>query len=71
MKVARYLAARINRAVQREDEFLCRRVQQGLGSPSYEPGPLSTLEGCMLEFHDLLRERIPEVRLAAPPAQFA
>jgi hypothetical protein len=57
--------------VQREDESLCRRVQQGLASPSYEPGPLSRLENCMLEFHNLLRERIPEVRLPSPPARFA
>jgi phenylpropionate dioxygenase-like ring-hydroxylating dioxygenase large terminal subunit len=71
MKVARYLAARINRQVQREDEFLCRRVQQGLASSSYEPGPLSSLEGCMLEFHDMLRERIPEVRQASAPPRFA
>ena len=71
MKLVRYLAARINRQVQREDEFLCRRVQQGLSSPSYEPGPLSTLESCMLKFHDVLRERIPEVRLAEAPARFA
>ena len=42
MKVARYLAMRINRQVQREDEFLCKRVQRGLASSSYEPGPLST-----------------------------
>jgi phenylpropionate dioxygenase-like ring-hydroxylating dioxygenase large terminal subunit len=71
MRIARYLSARINRQVQREDEFLCKRVQQGLASSSYEPGPLSQLENCMLEFHDLLRERIPEVRLAAAPARFA
>jgi phenylpropionate dioxygenase-like ring-hydroxylating dioxygenase large terminal subunit len=71
MRVVRYLSARINRQVQREDEFLCRRVQQGLASSSYEPGPLSTLENCMLEFHDLLREKIPEVRLADAPATFA
>ncbi|HEY3786992.1 MAG TPA: aromatic ring-hydroxylating dioxygenase subunit alpha [Steroidobacteraceae bacterium] len=71
MKVVRYLAMRINRQVQREDEFLCRRVQRGLASSSYEPGPLSQLESCMLEFHDLLRERIPEVRLASPPPRFA
>jgi phenylpropionate dioxygenase-like ring-hydroxylating dioxygenase large terminal subunit len=70
MRIARYLSARINRQVQREDELLCKRVQQGLASSSYEPGPLSTLEGCMLEFHDLLRERIPEVRLPRAPAQF-
>ena len=71
MRIVRYLAARINRQVQREDAFLCRRVQQGLASASYEPGPLSRLENCMLEFHDLLRERIPEVRLPEPPARFA
>jgi phenylpropionate dioxygenase-like ring-hydroxylating dioxygenase large terminal subunit len=71
MRIARYLNMRINRQVQREDEFLCRRVQQGLASGSYEPGPLSRLENCMLEFHDLLRERIPEVCLPEPPARFA
>jgi phenylpropionate dioxygenase-like ring-hydroxylating dioxygenase large terminal subunit len=70
MRIARYLSARINRQVQREDEFLCRRVQLGLASGSYEPGPLSRLENCMLEFHELLRERIPEVRQASPPARF-
>jgi phenylpropionate dioxygenase-like ring-hydroxylating dioxygenase large terminal subunit len=71
MRVVRYLATRINRQIQREDRFLCERVQQGLASPSYEPGPLSRLENCMLEFHDLLRERIPEARLSHAPARFA
>jgi carnitine monooxygenase subunit len=71
MRIVRYLSARINRQVQREDEFLCTRVQQGLASQSYEPGPLSRLENCMLEFHQLLRERIPEVSQASPPARFA
>ena len=71
MRIARYLTARISRQVQREDEFLCRRVQQGLASGSYEPGPLSKLENCMLEFHDRLREKIPELRLASAPARFA
>jgi len=71
MRVLRYLCARINRQVQREDESLCLRVQRGLGSRSYEPGPLSQLEGCMLQFHDLLRERIPEVREPRAPARFA
>jgi phenylpropionate dioxygenase-like ring-hydroxylating dioxygenase large terminal subunit len=71
MRIARYLSARINRQTQREDEFLCARVQQGLASSSYEPGPLSTLERCMLEFHDLLREKIPEVRLPHAPTRFA
>ena len=71
MRIARYLTTRISRQVQREDEFLCKRVQQGLASGSYEPGPLSKLENCMLEFHDMLRERIPEVRLPSAPARFA
>lgn len=70
MKIVRYLSARINRQVQREDEFLCRRVQEGLTSGSYEPGPLSRLENCMLEFHDLLREKIPEARHPHAPARF-
>jgi phenylpropionate dioxygenase-like ring-hydroxylating dioxygenase large terminal subunit len=71
MRIVRYLSTRINRQVQREDEFLCRRVQLGLGSGSYEPGPLSRLENCMYEFHELLRERIPEVRQPSAPARFA
>src|SRR3984885_592191 len=71
MRIVRCLSSRINRQVQREDEFLCRRVQQGLASSSYEPGPLSQLENCMFEFHELLRARIPEVRQASPPARFA
>ena len=71
MRVLRYLGARINRQVQREDEFLCARVQRGLGSHSYEPGPLSSLESCMLQFHDMLRARIPEVRESRAPTRFA
>ncbi|MGH8299099.1 MAG: aromatic ring-hydroxylating oxygenase subunit alpha [Steroidobacteraceae bacterium] len=71
MRLLRYLNARINRQVQREDRLLSTRVQRGLASRSYEPGPLSQLENCMLQFHELLRERIPEVREPRPPARFA
>ena len=71
MRAIRYLGARINTQVNDEDRTLCTRVQRGLASGSYQPGPLSGLERWMLEFHDLLRERIPEVRLASPPAKFA
>jgi phenylpropionate dioxygenase-like ring-hydroxylating dioxygenase large terminal subunit len=70
-RIVRWLGARLNAQVNREDRLLCERVQRGLASPSYEPGPLSGLENWMLEFHNLLRERIPEIRLARPPAQFA
>ena len=70
MRAARYLSSRINTQVNNEDRWLCGRVQRGLASGSYRPGPLSRLERWMLEFHDLLRERIPEFRLANPPEQF-
>jgi len=71
MRIVRWLGARLNQQINSEDRSLCARVQQGLASPSYEPGPLSRLERWMLEFHELLRERIPEVRLPRAPAQFA
>jgi phenylpropionate dioxygenase-like ring-hydroxylating dioxygenase large terminal subunit len=70
LRAVRYLSSRINDSVNNEDKWLCERVQRGLKSSSYRPGPLSTLESCMLEFHDLLRERIPEFRLPAAPAHF-
>ena len=63
--------ARINAAVNAEDRWLCERVQRGLESPQYRPGPLSGLETWMFEFHDLLERAIPEIRADAPPAQFA
>jgi phenylpropionate dioxygenase-like ring-hydroxylating dioxygenase large terminal subunit len=71
MRVVRYLSDRINCQVNREDRMLCERVQKGLASSSYVPGPLSSIESWMLEFHDLLRARIPEVRQATAPAVFA
>jgi len=71
MKVLRMLSNRINASVNNEDRFLCERVQRGLASPSYTPGPLSALETWMHSFHNLLRETIPEVRLPAAPARFA
>ena len=71
MAAVRFLSARINDQVNDEDRWLCGRVQQGLGSSSYPPGPLSGIERWLLQFHDLLRERIPEVRLASAPKSFA
>lgn len=70
-RVVRYLGQRINRQVNGEDEWLCTRVQRGLASSSYTPGPLSGHERWMREFHELLRERIPETRQAQAPARFA
>ncbi len=71
MRAVRYLSSRINTQVNNEDRWLCGRVQRGLSSGSYKPGPLSQLERWMLEFHDLLRARIPEFALANAPKQFA
>jgi phenylpropionate dioxygenase-like ring-hydroxylating dioxygenase large terminal subunit len=70
LRAVRYLSNRINAAVNKEDRWLCERVQRGLASSSYKPGPLSRLENSMLEFHNLLRERIPEFRLPNAPRQF-
>jgi hypothetical protein len=70
LRAVRYLSNRINVSVNNEDKWLCARVQRGLASSSYTPGPLSRLEGCMHEFHNLLRQRIPEFRLAVAPKQF-
>lgn len=70
MRLLRYLNARINREVQREDEFLCQRVQRGLDSGFYTPGPLSTHEACIIQFHDLVRARIPETCAPQAPSAF-
>ena len=70
LRAVRFLSGRINASVNAEDKWLCERVQRGLRSSSYQPGPLSLLESCMLEFHDLLRERIPEFGLARAPERF-
>jgi phenylpropionate dioxygenase-like ring-hydroxylating dioxygenase large terminal subunit len=71
MRLIRWLGNRINMQVNDEDRFLCERLQRGLADSAYRPGPLSQLETWMLEFHDLLRARIPEARLPEPPARFA
>ncbi len=71
MRVLRYLCNRINMHVNHEDHELCRRVQLGLKSSVYTPGPLSTLEVCVLQFHDLIRARIPETLQQAAPLEFA
>ncbi|HLN50300.1 MAG TPA: aromatic ring-hydroxylating dioxygenase subunit alpha [Steroidobacteraceae bacterium] len=71
IRAVRYLSNRINTEVNNEDKWLCQRVQRGLASSSYKPGPLSRLEVYMHEFHNLLRERIPEFRLANAPRHFA
>jgi phenylpropionate dioxygenase-like ring-hydroxylating dioxygenase large terminal subunit len=71
MRLVRWLGNRINMQVNNEDRELCERLQRGIADSHYRPGPLSQIETWMLEFHNLLRARIPEVRLANAPARFA
>lgn len=67
MKVARYLNWRINRRVNAEDTELITRVQLGMQSPSYKPGPLGSSEVCLRSFAQKLRRFIPEARQDSPP----
>ena len=71
MRLLRWLGNRINVEVNKEDRRLCERLQRGIADSSYRPGPLSRIEKWMLQFHDLLRARIPEVDLPEPPPRFA
>jgi phenylpropionate dioxygenase-like ring-hydroxylating dioxygenase large terminal subunit len=67
MKAARHLNWRINRRVNAEDTELITRVQLGMQSPAYKPGPLGTSEVCLRSFAQKLRRLIPEARLDSPP----
>lgn len=68
MKAVRYLNWRINRRVNAEDTELISRVQHGMASPAYVPGPLGQSEVCLRSFASKLRTMIPEARLERPPA---
>jgi phenylpropionate dioxygenase-like ring-hydroxylating dioxygenase large terminal subunit len=70
MRLVRWLGNRINMQVNDEDRALCERLQRGIADSHYRPGPLSQIEKWMLEFHNLLHARIPEVRLPHAPARF-
>jgi phenylpropionate dioxygenase-like ring-hydroxylating dioxygenase large terminal subunit len=62
VRAARYLNWRINRQVNAEDTDLIARVQAGMGSSSYETGPLGPGEVCLAAFADRLTRFIPETR---------
>ncbi|HZZ35075.1 MAG TPA: RHO alpha subunit C-terminal catalytic domain-containing protein, partial [Caulobacteraceae bacterium] len=61
-RIARYLNWRINRQVNAEDTALIERVQAGMGSSSYQSGPLAAGEVCLTAFADRLTRFIPETR---------
>jgi phenylpropionate dioxygenase-like ring-hydroxylating dioxygenase large terminal subunit len=68
MRVARRLNWRINRRVSLEDKALIERVQVGMASRSYTPGPLGKNEVGLRSFARRLREVIPESNLERAPA---
>jgi phenylpropionate dioxygenase-like ring-hydroxylating dioxygenase large terminal subunit len=68
MRAARYLNWRINRRVSLEDKSLIERVQAGMGSHSYTPGPLGRTEVALRSFARRMRDLIPESRLECAPS---
>jgi phenylpropionate dioxygenase-like ring-hydroxylating dioxygenase large terminal subunit len=71
MREVQALGTKLNDQINVEDRTLCARVQLGLRSSAYRPGPLSRHEICVLQFHDLIRARVPQTRETVPPAGFA
>ena len=65
----RRLNREINNAVNDEDLALCLRVQRGLGTRGYRPGPLSQQESAIFNFHELLRREIPVMDQRNAPAR--
>jgi phenylpropionate dioxygenase-like ring-hydroxylating dioxygenase large terminal subunit len=57
----------INDPVNAEDKLLCSRVQKGLQTHDYEPGPLSQQESGIFNFHEMMRGLIPVMSLPDPP----
>ncbi len=68
MAVLRYLNDRINRQVLAEDRWLSERVQRGLMSHGYRPGPLSVYEDGVRELHDMVQAACPVAGLERAPA---
>jgi len=59
MRAARYLNWRVNRIVNLEDKDVIERVQAGLQSGDYQPGPISRSEICLRDFADKIRAAMP------------
>ena len=62
-----FLANRINMQIGHEDKALCERVQAGLSSYQYQPGPLSDYEMPVKDMHARLRAACPVVTLKERP----
>ena len=57
----------INDPVNEEDRQICIRVQQGLHTHGYQPGPLSQQESCIFNFHEMMRDLLPVMSLPHQP----
>ncbi len=58
----------INDKVNDEDKTICERVQKGLSTHGYQPGPLSRLENGVSNFHEMIRDHVPvAASQEAPP----
>lgn len=68
-KELRRLNRLINGPINTEDKEICMRVQQGLRSHGYRPGPFSSLESAVLNFHELVRRHVPVSVLDDAPAR--
>ena len=68
LRLARYLNHRINREVNIEDKDLIDRVQEGMGSRSYQRGPLGKHEVCLRGFAKRMRDVLPVSRLDEAPS---
>jgi phenylpropionate dioxygenase-like ring-hydroxylating dioxygenase large terminal subunit len=55
--------------VNGQDKVLVERIQSGVRTSGYQPGPLALAESSVLEFHQRIRDRIPVTRLAEAPLQ--
>jgi phenylpropionate dioxygenase-like ring-hydroxylating dioxygenase large terminal subunit len=63
----RRLNIEINDIVNGEDKTLCERVQKGLQTTGYSPGPLSQLEVGIHYFHNMVRNLVPVATLDESP----
>lgn len=64
----RRLNIMINDSVNDEDQLLCTRVQKGLRTHEYSPGPLAQAEVGIYQFHQMVRALVPVASLGeAPP----
>jgi phenylpropionate dioxygenase-like ring-hydroxylating dioxygenase large terminal subunit len=53
--------------VNSQDKVIVERIQQGVRSSGYRPGPLALEEDAVFRFHEDLREKIPVTRLSKAP----